>query len=209
MQSRKHWENIYTTKDATQVSWFQQHPELSFQFIEHTGVGKAGQIVDVGGGASTLVDDLLANEYENVTVLDISATALEVAQQRLGHLASKVTWREANITKAELPYSFYDVWHDRAVFHFLTLAEDRARYVKAVQRSVKTGGHVIVATFGLDGPLRCSGLEVIRYSADSLHEEFGDEFELVDSTNELHQTPFGTEQKFIYCYCLKEPKQLA
>ena len=206
MQSRKHWENIYTTKDATQLSWFQQHPELSFQLIEHTGIGKAGQIIDVGGGASTLVDDLLANEYENVTVLDISATALEVAQQRLGPLASKVTWREANITQAELPYSFYDIWHDRAVFHFLTNAEDRARYVKAVQHSVKTGGHVIVATFGLDGPLRCSGLEVVRYSADSLHEEFGDDFELVDTTNELHQTPFGTEQKFIYCYCRKGSK---
>jgi 2-polyprenyl-3-methyl-5-hydroxy-6-metoxy-1,4-benzoquinol methylase len=203
MQSQKHWENIYTTKDATQLSWFQQHPELSFQFIEHTGIGKAGQIIDVGGGASTLVDDLLANEYENVTVLDISATALEVAQQRLGQLASKVNWREANITQAELPYSFYDIWHDRAVFHFLTNPEDRVRYVKAVQHSVKTGGHVVVATFGLDGPLRCSGLEVVRYSADSLHEEFGDDFELVESTNELHQTPFGTEQKFIYCYCRK------
>jgi ubiquinone/menaquinone biosynthesis C-methylase UbiE len=209
MQSRKHWENIYTTKDATQVSWFQQHPELSFQLIEHTGVGKAGQIIDVGGGASTLVDDLLGNEYENVTVLDISATALMLAQQRLGQLASKVTWREANITQAELPHSFYDIWHDRAVFHFLTNAEDRARYVKAVQRSVKTGGHVIVATFGLDGPLRCSGLEVVRYTPDSLHEEFGNDFELVASTNELHQTPFGTEQKFVYCYCRKGSRQLA
>ena len=206
MPSKSHWENIYQTKDATEVSWFQRHPELSFQFIEHTGVDKAGQIIDVGGGASTLVDDLLANGYDNVTVLDISAAALQVAQQRLGQLASKVTWLEANITQVELPYSFYDVWHDRAVFHFLTLAGDRARYVKAVQHSVKTGGHVIVATFGLEGPLRCSGLEVVRYSPDSLHDEFGDDFALVDTTDELHQTPFGTEQKFIYCYCRKGSK---
>jgi ubiquinone/menaquinone biosynthesis C-methylase UbiE len=203
MQSKSHWENIYETKDATQVSWFQQHPELSLRFIEETRVDKAGQIIDVGGGASTLVDDLLANEYENVTVLDISLAALQVAQQRLGSFASRVTWLEADVTQVKLPYRFYDVWHDRAVFHFLTREEDRARYVKAVQHSVKTGGHVIVATFGLEGPLRCSGLEVVRYSPDSLHDEFGNDFELVDTTNELHQTPFGTEQKFIYCYCRK------
>jgi len=203
MQSKAHWENIYQTKDATQVSWFQQHPELSFQFIEHTGGGKAGQIIDVGGGASTLVDDLLANGYQNITVLDISAAALRVAQQRLGSRAAAVTWLEADITQVNLPYRFYDVWHDRAVFHFLTRAEDRARYVEAVQHSVKAGGHVIVATFGLDGPLRCSGLEVVRYSPDSLHDEFGNDFALVDTTNEFHHTPFGTEQKFIYCYCRK------
>lgn len=204
MPSKSHWETIYETKDATQVSWFQQHPELSLQFIEQTGVDKAGQIIDVGGGASTLVDDLLANGYEHVTVLDISGAALQVAQQRLGPLASKVTWLEASIIEADLPESFYDVWHDRAVFHFLTRTEDRARYVTAVQRSVKTGGHVIVATFGLEGPLRCSGLDVVRYSPDSLHDEFGSDFELVDSSTELHHTPFGTEQKFIYCYCRKD-----
>ncbi len=203
MPSKSHWENVYETKDATQVSWFQQHPELSVQFIKETRVDKTGQIIDVGGGASTLVDDLLANGYENVTVLDISMAALQTAQQRLGSLASRVTWLEADITQVNLPYRFYDVWHDRAVFHFLTDPEDRARYVKAVQHSVKTGGHVIVATFGLEGPLRCSGLEVVRYSPDSLHDEFGNDFELVDSTNELHQTPFGTEQRFIYCYCRK------
>jgi Methylase involved in ubiquinone/menaquinone biosynthesis len=203
MQSKSHWENIYATKDVTQVSWFQQHPELSLQFIEQTGVGKAGQIVDVGGGASTLVDDLLAHGYENVTVLDISGAALQVAQQRLGRLASKVTWREASILGANLPENFYDVWHDRAVFHFLTRVEDRARYVEAVRLSVKTGGHLIVATFGLEGPLRCSGLDVIRYNPDSLHDEFGDSFDLVETTSELHHTPFGTEQKFIYCYCRK------
>jgi ubiquinone/menaquinone biosynthesis C-methylase UbiE len=203
MQSKSHWENVYASKDITEVSWFQQHPELSLQFIEQTGVDKAGQIIDVGGGASTLVDDLLANGYDNVTVLDISGAALQAAQKRLGQLASKVTWLEASIIEVKLPENFYDVWHDRAVFHFLTRAEDRARYVEAVRLSVKTGGHVIVATFGLEGPLRCSGLDVVRYSPDSLHDEFGDSFEIVDTTSELHHTPFGAEQKFIYCYCRK------
>ncbi len=203
MESKTHWENIYSTKDATQVSWFQEHPELSFQLIERTGVDKAGQIIDVGGGASTLVDDLLAHDYQNITVLDISVTALQAARQRLGSRAAAVTWLEADMTRVELPYRFYDVWHDRAVFHFLTRAEDRQRYVEAVRHSVKTGGHVMVATFALDGPLRCSGLEAVRYSPDSLHDEFGSDFELVDTTNELHQTPFGAEQKFIYCYCRK------
>jgi len=203
MQSKSHWDNIYTTKDSTQVSWFQQHPELSLQFIKQTGVAKTGQIIDVGGGASTLVDDLLDDGYHNVTVLDISKAALEVASRRLGSRGDFVTWLEADITKANLPSQFFDLWHDRAVFHFLTNPEDRANYVETVQRSVKRGGHVIVATFALDGPLRCSGLDIVRYSPDSLHDEFGDSFELVDTTSELHHTPFGTEQKFIYCYCRK------
>lgn len=203
MHTKKHWENIYQTKEATQVSWFQQHPELSLQFIERTGIARTAQIIDVGGGASTLVDDLIANGYQNVTVLDISAAALQVARQRLGPKASAVAWLEADVTQAELPEKFYDVWHDRAVFHFLTRAEDRTRYVAAVQRSVKPGGHVIVATFGLEGPTRCSGLEVVRYSADSLHDEFGDDFQLADTMSEAHHTPFGTEQKFTYCYCRK------
>jgi 2-polyprenyl-3-methyl-5-hydroxy-6-metoxy-1,4-benzoquinol methylase len=204
MQNKSHWENIYTTKDSTQVSWFQQHPEMSLQLIKKTGLSRKGQIIDVGGGASTLVDDLLADGYANVTVLDISGAALHVAQQRLGPMASNVTWLEASILDVELPQKFYDLWHDRAVFHFLTNEDDRARYVAAVKRSVKTGGHVIVATFAADGPLRCSGLDVVRYSAESLHDQFGDQFELVDSTSELHHTPFGTDQRFTYCYCRKE-----
>ncbi|HZS48730.1 MAG TPA: class I SAM-dependent methyltransferase [Blastocatellia bacterium] len=203
MESKTHWENIYKTKDATQVSWFQLHPEISFHFIERTGVDPQGQIIDVGGGASTLVDDLLANNYQNITVLDLSSSALQVAQRRLGLRASGVTWLEGDITRIRLPYRFYDVWHDRAVFHFLTNHEDRVRYVEAVQQSVKVGGHVIVATFGPDGPLRCSGLEVVRYSADELHNEFGDDFKLIDTSEEFHHTPFETEQKFIYCYCRK------
>lgn len=201
MQSKSHWEHIYETKDVTQVSWFQLHPELSLQFIEATGVTKTAQIIDVGGGASTLVDDLLNDGYQNITILDISKAALEVARQRIGPFADNVRWLESDITKIDLSSQYYDCWHDRAVFHFLTNSRDRDSYVKNVRRSVKIGGHVIVATFGLDGPLRCSGLEVVRYNPQNLHDEFGRGFELVTAKEELHQTPFGSEQKFVYCYC--------
>lgn len=201
MENKTHWEQIYTTKATTQVSWYQEHAQLSFAFIQQTGVGKHGQIIDVGGGASTLVDDLLAEGYSQVTVLDISAAALRTAQQRLGPLAERVIWLEADITQADLPHHFYDIWHDRAVFHFLTQAEDRQQYVERVRQAVRPGGHVIVATFADDGPLQCSGLDVVRYNPDSLHAQFGSEFTLLHSTREAHQTPFGTTQKFIYCYC--------
>ncbi len=203
METKIHWEKVYDTKDSTEVSWFQEHPELSLQFIESTNVGNLGQVIDVGGGASTLVDSLLDREYQNITVLDISVAALQVAQERIGLKSNAVTWLEADITQVQLPYRFYDVWHDRAVFHFLTRAADRQKYVEAVMHSVKAGGHVIVATFDVDGPSRCSSLEVVRYNPDSLHDEFGGNFDLVHSTSESHKTPFGTEQKFIYCYCRK------
>jgi 2-polyprenyl-3-methyl-5-hydroxy-6-metoxy-1,4-benzoquinol methylase len=203
METKTHWEEVYETKESTEVSWFQKHPELSLQFIEGTGVDNSAQIIDVGGGASTLVDDLLNRNYQNITVLDISAAALQVAQTRIGSQANVVTWLEADITQVQLPQQFYDVWHDRAVFHFLTHAADRQKYVEAVMHSVKAGGHVIVATFGIDGPNRCSGLEIVRYNPVSLHDEFGNNFDLVHSTSESHVTPFGTEQKFIYCYCIK------
>ena len=203
MIDKTHWETIHQTKSPTQVSWYQEHSLLSMRFIANTGVDKAGQIIDVGGGISVLVDDLLTNGYENISVLDISAASLQTAQQRLGLLAQKVTWIEADITQVQLPYQFYDVWHDRAVFHFLTNADDRQRYVEAVRHSVKEGGHVIVATFAPDGPTQCSGLEIVRYSEESLHNEFGRGFEIVDSARETHHTPFGTAQKFVYCYCRK------
>lgn len=201
METQNHWEDVYKAKTPTQVSWFQEHSRLSLQFIQRTGVGKTGRIIDVGGGASTLVDDLLAGGFKQVTILDISDTALQAARRRLGRRASDVNWLQADIAQASLPDQFYDVWHDRAVFHFLTRLEDRQRYVEAVRHSVKPGGHVIVATFAPDGPLRCSGLDVVRYSPIGLHGEFGNDFELVDSARETHTTPMGTEQKFIYCYC--------
>lgn len=203
MENKTHWENIYHTKESVQVSWYQLHPHLSLQYIRNTGAGRTANIIDVGGGASTLVDHLLDDGFQQITVLDISKEALEVAAQRLAQRAKLVTWLEADITKITLPHHKYDVWHDRAVFHFLTNPQDREAYVKTVENAVKPGGHVIVATFASDGPDKCSGLEVSRYDPQSLHHEFGSGFELLDSTQENHQTPFGTEQKFIYCYCRK------
>jgi len=203
MNAKTHWEHIYETKAPTQVSWYQEHARYSLQFIQKTGVQKTGHIIDIGGGASTLVDDLLMAGFQQVSILDVSEHALQHARQRLGARANDVNWVEADITQADLPEQFYDVWHDRAVFHFLTKAEDRQKYVETVRRSVKQGGHVIVATFALDGPDKCSGLEVVRYNPENLHDEFGAGFELTDSTRETHHTPFGTDQKFIYCYCRK------
>jgi SAM-dependent methyltransferase len=201
MQSKKHWEQVYSTKAVDAVSWFQEHAETSLRLIQGTAVPLNAAIMDVGGGASTLVDDLLARGYTNVTILDLSAAALRAAQGRLGPRARLVTWVEADITKVELPLRHYDVWHDRAVFHFLTDPQDRHAYVNAVLRAVKPGGHVIVATFAEDGPTQCSGLPVMRYSAEELHSEFGAPFTLVQHDKESHHTPFGTIQEFTYCYC--------
>jgi 2-polyprenyl-3-methyl-5-hydroxy-6-metoxy-1,4-benzoquinol methylase len=203
MENKTHWENIYHTKGSAQVSWYQLHPQLSLQYIRNTGADKTASIIDVGGGASTLVDHLLDDGFGRITVLDLSKEALDVAAQRLAQRAQLVTWLEADITQVDLPQHAYDIWHDRAVFHFLTNPQDRQAYVKAVEHAVKPGGHVIVATFANDGPEKCSGLDVARYDPQSLHDEFGSGFELLDSTHENHQTPFGTEQKFIYCYCRK------
>jgi ubiquinone/menaquinone biosynthesis C-methylase UbiE len=205
MQSKNHWEQVYTTKVSSGVSWFQEHARQSVELIQQTGAAPDASIIDVGGGASTLVDDLLDGGYRKIAVLDLSAAALAASQSRLGHLASKVSWLVGDITTLELPRHAYDVWHDRAVFHFLTSPEERRAYVESVLRAVKPGGHVIVATFAEDGPQKCSGLEVMRYSADGLHAEFGAPFTLLKQEREEHRTPLGTVQKFIYCLCRKEP----
>jgi ubiquinone/menaquinone biosynthesis C-methylase UbiE len=199
--AKAHWEEVYSTKPETGVSWYQEHSEHSLDLIERTGVAKDGAIIDVGGGTSRLVDDLLDRGFSALTVLDISATALDIARGRLGERSGRTNWIEADITTADLPARAFDLWHDRAVFHFLTRAEDREAYVRAVQRSVRPGGHVIVAAFGLEGPLRCSGLPVVRYSPGGLHDEFGPSFELVEHRIEDHTTPSAAVQKFIYCYC--------
>ena len=203
MQAKDHWEHVYATKPTDAVSWYQAHADLSLRLIRGTGVPATASIIDVGGGASTLVDDLLAHGYSALSVLDLSAHALAAAKARLGARADAVTWLEADVTSACLPVHAYDVWHDRAVFHFLTTAAEREAYVERVLRSVKPGGHVIVATFAEDGPTQCSGLPVMRYSADDLHAEFGSPFSLLQHEKETHQTPFGTLQSFVYCYCRK------
>ena len=204
MKAKSHWEHIYETKVPTQVSWYQEHAQLSLKFIQNTGIQMTGHIIDVGGGASTLVDDLITAGFQHITVPDISATALKQARERLGRRAGGVSWIEADITRVDLPQQAYDVWHDRAVFHFLTGADHRRRYINTVRHAVRAGGHVIVATFACDGPDHCSGLEVVCYSPERLQHEFGAGFELKDSRRETHHTPFGTGQKFIYCYCRKD-----
>ncbi len=203
MQSKKeHWGKVYTSKAPEAVGWYQERAQMSLDLIKATGLGTDAASIDVGGGASRLVDDLVAGGYVDLTVLDLSAAALNAARQRLGEQQKKVRWIEADITKVELPAQHYDIWHDRAVFHFLTAAEQREAYVRAVLRSVKPGGYVIVATFAEDGPEQCSGLPVVRYRPDELHNEFGEAFTLLRHQKEVHRTPFGTEQQFVYC-CLR------
>ena len=209
LPAKTHWEQVYSSKPSEAVSWYQIHAELSLKMIKATSVPRSARVIDVGGGASTLVDDLLALQFSNICVMDLSAAALNRVQQRLGPDAKRVRWLEADVTQAQLDEHSVDVCHDRAVFHFLTSAEDRAAYVQQVPRTVKPGGHVIVATFAEDGPLQCSGLPVMRYSANALHAEFGKGFRLLQHERESHTTPLGTAQQFVYCYCrtpLSHPK---
>jgi len=203
MDPKSHWENVYTTKQSDDVSWFQPHAEKSLNIINGLKLDKSSRILDVGGGASTLVDDLLALGYSDLSVLDLSEAALKVAQARLGEKSQQVRWLVEDVTQLNLAKHSVDCWHDRAVFHFLTNEKDRNNYIKTVLNAVKPGGHVIVATFAEDGPEKCSGLPVVRYSADELHSEFGQPFELLGHEKETHQTPFGTSQSFTYCFCRK------
>lgn len=201
MNKKSHWENVYATKKSDEVSWFQPHATASLDLIKKLECNRDAQIIDVGGGASMLVDDLLSLGYKNLKVLDISSAALEVAKNRLGELANSVEWIVDDVTKLNIRKHSVDVWHDRAVFHFLNERAQREAYVKTVLDTVKPGGHIIVSTFSLDGPEKCSGLPVQRYDAESLHDQFGEPFVLLGHEYESHKTPFGTEQNFIYCYC--------
>jgi SAM-dependent methyltransferase len=204
MDPKRHWESVYGSKEPEAVSWYRPHLEISLALIERAAAGHSASIIDVGGGESTLVDDLLARGYQNITVLDISQTAIDVTKKRLGLAAVQIHWLVADITEAQLEPGAYDVSHDRAVFHFLTASEHRTAYVRQVGHAVKPGGHVIISTFGPEGPTKCSGLDVIRYDADSLHNQFGVRFRLVESSKELHRTPCGTTQQFLFCYCKVE-----
>jgi SAM-dependent methyltransferase len=201
MDRKSHWEGIYRNKLPTQVSWYQPHAQRSLDLIRRVSPPPDGAIIDVGGGASTLIDDLLDVGYHDLTVLDLSAVALAAARARLGTRANTVRWVEADVLSASLPKSGYSVWHDRAAFHFLTAPADRARYVAQVRQAVRPGGFVLVATFADDGPTRCSGLEVTRYSPDALHTEFGAPFTMMTGEREEHVTPAGIRQAFVYCLC--------
>lgn len=196
MDRKAHWNGVYTSKPSTEVSWYQAEPTLSLALLREVGASPAFSILDVGAGDSRLVDLVLAEGLGRMTVLDLSGAALGRARARLGTRADEVTWLEVDVTQAELPSRAFDVWHDRAVFHFLTAPEDRARYAAAAAAALRPGGTVLLATFAPDGPTRCSGLEVARYTPEGLAEELGDAFTLVRGFGDVHLTPAGREQRF-------------
>jgi ubiquinone/menaquinone biosynthesis C-methylase UbiE len=190
-----HWEQVYGTKNENEVSWFQADPAISLQLIAATGAGPGSALIDIGGGASRLVDALVAQGYQAVTVLDISEAALATAKKRLGSPAQAVTWIAADVTRWQ-PTQQYDVWHDRAAFHFLTDPADRNAYVGRLTKALRPGGQAIIGTFSLQGPERCSGLAVVRYDARSLGETLGPAFQLLETRDETHRTPWGSSQQF-------------
>ncbi|MBR0960782.1 class I SAM-dependent methyltransferase [Bradyrhizobium japonicum] len=190
-----HWENVYATKGETEVSWYQASPATSLAMIRTANSDHDAAIIDIGGGASRLVDALLQDGYRHLAVLDLSANALDVVKKRIGQAASTVDWIVADVTTWQ-PAKTYDVWHDRAAFHFLTDPRDRAAYVERLRSAVASGGHVIIATFAPDGPEKCSGLPVQRHDSASLAAELGREFELMETRREMHHTPWDSTQAF-------------
>ncbi|CAN0624488.1 Methyltransferase [Burkholderia multivorans] len=199
MKQRKHWDAVYRSKKPDAVSWYQPHLETSLRLICDAAQDLSASIIDVGGGESTLVDDLLERGYRDLTVLDVSSTALEFSRSRLGARGAGVMWLEADITSVQLPESRYDVWHDRAVFHFLTETSQRKSYVRTLRHALKPAGCVVLATFGPQGPEKCSGLDVVRYDGQDLAAELGTGFELETSFLEEHVTPTQERQQFLYC----------
>ncbi len=204
---QQHWQAVYAQKSSETVSWYRAHLEQSLAMLAIAKLPKQASIVDVGGGASTLVDDLLNQGYVNLTVIDIAAQALAASQLRLGDLAQHVNWVIGDVTTPLLEPQSVDFWHDRAVFHFLGGEQDRIAYRAQVERCVRPGGYVMVATFGLDGPERCSGLPVTRYDADGIAAALGERFERIAEAKELHETPSGASQSFVYCLCRRRPQR--
>jgi ubiquinone/menaquinone biosynthesis C-methylase UbiE len=196
---RQHWDEVYALKPADKVSWFQSEPARALAMIAATGVGRDDPIVDVGGGASLLVDRLLDRGFRHLTVIDIAQTGLAVAQARLGPRQARVTWLVQDVTNWQPPVESFALWHDRAVFHFLVDEGDRQGYRRALDRGLKRGGFVIVASFALTGPEKCSGLPVQRYSAETLQAALGPDYRLLDSQIERHVTPAGGSQDFLWC----------
>ncbi|HEY2897044.1 MAG TPA: class I SAM-dependent methyltransferase [Gemmatimonadaceae bacterium] len=197
--SKAHWEAVYGSRSPTELSWYQPQPTRSLELLEQLGLTSSSAIIDVGGGTSTLVDALLDRGVARIAVLDISRAALEHSKARLGARAASVEWIEADITRVDLgANATYDVWHDRAVFHFLTHRDDRRRYVAAARRAIRPGGVALIATFSLQGPTRCSGLDVVRYDSELLARELGNGFSVERSVDDLHHTPSGAAQAFTY-----------
>ena len=201
MQPSDHWDSVYRNKPFDSVSWYAPHLGESLRLIEQLCPDKTAAIVDIGGGESTLVDDLLHRGYLDLSVLDISSTAIAFTKQRLGLQARQVNWHVGDITQHSFGSKKFDLWHDRAVFHFLTDEASRRAYVDRVRQAVEPGGYVLMATFGPNGPLKCSGLDVVRYDDQRLHHEFGEGFCMLGSEISDHHTPMGTDQQFLYCWC--------
>lgn len=202
-----HWEQVYADKKSTEVSWYQQHPAHSLALLKTSAADINARIIDIGAGASTLVDYLLEAGYQNITVLDIAQAAINQAKAHLGDRANKVTWLEHDIADSNSPVLAaagpFDVWHDRAVFHFLTEPQDRENYVHTMCEVLQPGAHVIMATFNIDGPEKCSGLDIVRYSPETISTTLGNSFQLVETSSEQHRTPSDAAQSFIYCRFLK------
>ncbi len=201
---KAHWDRVWSEKDETDTSWFQERPGLSLELIEAAGTRPGDAVIDVGGGASRLVDHLLDRGFGDLTVLDLSAAALAQARHRLGGRAHRVHWLERDATGFRAARR-YRLWHDRAVFHFLLEADDRARYRAAMERAVAADGQVIIATFGPDGPMRCSGLPTVRYGAAELEAELGPAWSLLEQRAEIHRTPARREQHFVFCRFGRRP----
>ncbi len=198
MDRKQHWSEVHSKRAADRASWYQLRPALSLELINRAGVDPKAGAIDVGGGTSTLVDELLEQGFANLAVLDVAGPALELARARLDDRADEVQWIEADVTEFE-PAQQWGLWHDRAVFHFLTDASNRKAYRRALEAGVAPGGFAVISAFSLEGPERCSGLDVVRYSPESLADELGAAFELVESRDEVHMTPTGAEQAFVYC----------
>jgi 2-polyprenyl-3-methyl-5-hydroxy-6-metoxy-1,4-benzoquinol methylase len=199
---KDHWERAYEKTAPTDVGWYQDYPELSIKLIGNTGIRKDGSVIDVGGGTSKLSGYLLDQGYSKLTVLDISGQSIEKAKSNLGEKSLKIKWFETDVTNYHAEER-YDIWHDRAVFHFLTKKEDRISYINTLNQTLKLNGHLIIATFSLDAPKKCSGLSVVRYSQDTLQKELGANFNLEEYHLESHVTPSGAKQQFIYCRFIK------
>lgn len=195
---KSHWEAIYAARPSDELSWYERDPVRSVQLISELGLTSEASVIDVGAGDSTLVDALLQQGLGHVTVLDLSAVALTRAQARLGTRAQQVTWIEGDVTRVQLPRHCYDVWHDRAVFHFLTSRDERERYIAAVSNALRPGGSLVIATFAPDGPRQCSGLDTVRFTPETLALEFGDAFELVRGFTAVHHAPSGGAQHFTH-----------
>jgi SAM-dependent methyltransferase len=203
-ERQQHWEAVYQGKDEGEVSWYQEYPDISLRLIERTGIGSDAPLIDVGGGASVLVDKLLRKGFSRVAVLDISSVALECARQLLAAKAEQVEWLVADVTRFQ-PEHRFALWHDRAVFHFLTDEDDRRRYIEVLKSALQEGGYLILATFALDGPEMCSGLPVERYDAEKMQAVLGEAFSLQESHREIHITPAGKEQRFTYALFRYQP----